>query len=282
MKICLQCNSINGGSYKFCTSCGTARGVTELSKTRETIDTNETIDTVTCTGYYSNNKICTTDQTPLPTISINSYWRYISIPNNTHVIFEYEPSTEIAYNVRIYPNTLEVEKEKNKITVKGGTVPEGDYCLTNQGLILRGEAESICLYGAKISLITEERAKHLMKSVALGAVGALATFGIGLVVGALHASKKYQLIEVRFSEAEFFIAECRPDAYQQLLTAVLTGNQVIGKKDFLDSIKNGQKVDDISKYFHSIKRKKDIEKYVIWAIVTVLIFASVLGGVNNR
>ena len=264
---CKKCNSDNNDSSKFCNQCGEL-----IQHSSSSTNPPNQSDRVTCVGYYSNKKICTTAQSPLPTISINSYWRNLFIPNNTHVIFDYDPSIEIAYNVRIYPNHLVIEKEKNKVTVKGGTVPEGNYFLTNQGLILRGETESVCLYGAKISLITEERAKHLMKSVALGAVGALATFGVGLVVGALHASKKYQLIEVRLSEAEFFIAECRPDAYQQLLTAVVTGNQSIGQKDFLDSIKNGQKIDDISKYFLDVKRKETIAMLTFWVVIALVLF----------
>jgi len=265
--ICIKCKHDNEYSSKFCSHCGES-----IQHSSPSTNLSSQTDTVTCVGYYSNKKICTTAQSPLPTISINSYWRNLFIPNNTHVIFDYDPSIEIAYNVRIYPNHLVIEKEKNKITIKGGPVPEGNYFLTNQGLILRGETASICLYGAKISLITEERAKHLMKSVALGAVGALATFGVGLVVGALHASKKYQLIEVRLSEVEFFIAECRPYAYQQLLTAVETGNQPIGQKDFLDSIKNGQKVDDISKYFLDVKRRETIAMFTVWGVIALVLF----------
>ena len=259
-------------------------------KLNETHQPDQT-DMVTCIGYYSNKKICTTEDSPLvtnlidsywrslsiPTIIIDSYWRNLTIPNNTYIIFEYDPSTEIAYNVRIYPNSLEIIKSENKVVVKGGTLQEGDYYLTNQGLILKGKTEIACLYGSKISLITEERAKHLMKSVALGAAGALATFGVGVVVGILHASKKYQLIEVRFSETEFFIAECRPDAYQQLLTATIADNPVIKQNDFLDSIKNGQEVDDIIKYFASVKKDKKIAKYAGWSILVIMLFIGIIG-----
>jgi predicted HTH transcriptional regulator len=205
MIVCNSCYSKNEDKVKLCNYCGASlskkhespksTNTTEKKTTYQlnniteheidSLSTNlsNQTDTVTCLGYYSNKGICTTSTSPLSTISINSYWRSFSIPNNTHIIFDYEPIKKVAYNIRIYPAPVNQTK-KNKLEVKGGTVPTGDYYLTNKGLILRGETESVCLYGAKISLITEERAKHLITSVALGVVGTLATFGVGLVVGA--------------------------------------------------------------------------------------------------
>jgi hypothetical protein len=292
MIVCNSCYSKNEDKVKLCNYCGASlskkhespksTNTTEKKTTYQlnniteheidSLSTNlsNQTDTVTCLGYYSNKGICTTSTSPLSTISINSYWRSFSIPNNTHIIFDYEPIKKVAYNIRIYPAPVNQTK-KNKLEVKGGTVPTGDYYLTNKGLILRGETESVCLYGAKISLITEERAKHLITSVALGVVGTLATFGVGLVVGALHASKKYQLVEIRFSESEFLIVECRPSAYEQLLTAEVTGNKAIAQRDFLDSIKNGKNTNDIAKYFSSVQEKEKITMFASWAVIALVL-----------
>lgn len=211
---CKSCKTINSSESKFCSECG--------EKLNQSVGT-------TYIGYLnSNGKLCE-NKNNIPLTGYRGYGvkKGFSAIQDSKVLFELVDSKIV--NLR----TLPCPKFKLgicKFDVKGGDCTAGEYvlsadgsCLVELGLSVSSEnykAGFMPLGGASVEVITEERAKEKLKSAVYGAVGALATLGVGLVVGVMHASKKFYLLEVRHENGSSIILECRPDAYQALLLAV--------------------------------------------------------------
>jgi len=257
--ICVKCKHDNEYSSKFCSHCGSE--ITSTGDIIKQINSSPSIEnnseSVNCLGRYKNGYICSSGgASELKQITINSFWKNIKPNNNDSVFFSYSPENKIATNVRAKPIFAD-PTQNYRIEVKGGVIPTGRYIISTNNTSLQNKksTEVYSLYGSTINITTEERAREKLKSVVIGAVGAIATLGIGLVVGALHASKKFLLIEVTLSNGDFFIAECRPDVYQKML--LTTKYKVeISQEEYIDSITAKNNTKNIEEFYKGAKNKE--------------------------
>ena len=203
---CVKCASAVDATCKYCPQCGQ---IVSICNSKETY-----------LGYMNASKhLCDDKKRPLNQFKSYSVKDGFSALAKTEVLFEVENYAVI--NLRSLPS---INYSSTTFDVKGGSVKPGQYTLSTDKSCLVNIANPkqswIALAGSSVEIITEERAKEKLKSAAYGAVGALATLGIGLVVGLLHASKKFYLVELISEDGNSIVLECRPNSYQELLLAI--------------------------------------------------------------
>lgn len=286
---CTNCGKENQDSNKFCFNCGLSLMEVisfKASCTREPMSTDSELPLLTtqveelptCKGRYYNGQIQSSGGiSTLNEIKITSFWKNKAIQDKSPIIFEYNPEKKEASNVRIIPIATGIG-ESSQIEVKGGSFKVGRYHIVGNGSALKNEhGDLIGLYNAQVSIISTERAQKKLKSVAIGAVGTLATLGVGAVLGAMHASKKYNTIEVETESGEFFIAQCRPKAYQNLYSAVKSNqNNCISNIELLESYYIPSESKNIESFFTSAKKKEGIVNLiycVFWGVFILVVLS---------
>jgi hypothetical protein len=282
--ICIQCKHDNKDSSKFCGQCGSKIITTDdmlrqINSTPSIKQCKENLppalgEDINCLGRYKNGYICSSGgASELKQITINSYWKGIKPNNNENVLFSYSPKNKTATNVRAKPIFAD-PTQNYRVEVKGGVIPTGRYIISTNNVSLQNKKSSkiYSLYGSTINITTEERAREKLKSVVIGAVGAIATLGVGLVVGILHASKKFLLIEVTLSNGDFFIAECRPDVYQKMLLTTKYEME-ISQEDYIDSITAKSNTKNIEEFYDKAKNKELIFNVVGGLFLLLILLA---------
>lgn len=264
---CSKCGKENNEDSNFCVHCG--QKLTQSTNLSETPHHHKNVilqdaNCIPCKGMISNGKILSSSGVgTINEIIIKSFWKDRVIRSKCSVLFDYNPNTKEAFNIREYPIGLGLG-ENNRIEIKGGSYKEGTYYIVGNGHGLRSETtDFIGLYNAKISVITAERAQQKLKSLAIGAVGTLATLGVGLVAGALHASKKYNTIEVETENGGFFIAQCRPQAYQTLYTAIKSNQNDINNFEAEEAYTKSPNCKNIEYFFPTTNTKE-----IAWNVVS--------------
>lgn len=204
--ICEKCSVNNAGDSKFCRNCGCAIVHDENNLT-------------TYIGYLNTDGILCELKTHLPLRKFKAIEnsKYFKVALDSEVLFEIDD--DVVINLRSLPA---LAPSFETFDVRGGDYPADDYSMSDDQICLISTKDRkvyVFLAGAKIEKITEERAQEKFKSVMIGSVGAIATLGVGLAVGVMHAAKKFYLLEVTLTNGKFLILKCRPKGYEQLLLA---------------------------------------------------------------
>lgn len=208
---------------------------------------------VTAKGIYSSGYVKHDSYFINETIKAETTWKNSSIPDNSQVLFEFDPQTEIALNVRQIP-TYEYNFEVN---VKAGNIVLGKYLLSDNGQVLRSsEGQLLPLLNSNLSVLTEERAKEKLKSFAIGGTLALFSLGVGAIAGIAHAAKKFLLVEVTTDGDEHFIVEMRPKHYELILTAKASFSEPVPSEEYRDSLIGLEKAKTIPEVIKLIQRQK--------------------------
>lgn len=290
---CTECGKECTATSNFCPACGKSlrepiRGNTEkvLKMSPRNSDIHNEArtlkdDTVLCLGMLKRGVIRSSNGVAIIRgIAIKSFWKGLPIKTDGLIYFDYNSVTKEAFNLRRAPTSSGIS-ENHRIEVKGGNFKEGTYYIVADGAGLISNSEKLIgLYNAKMSTISVDRAQQKLKSFAIGAVGTIATLGIGAVLGAMHASKKYNTIEIETENGDFFIAQCRPQAYQTLYTAIKENTNVISNKEFLELHKNNKKHKKIESFFSAANAKEgsySAISYVVLGLV-ILTVLSKCGG----
>lgn len=92
------------------------------------------------------------------------------------------------------------------------------------------------------------------------AIGALAILGVGAVLGAMHASRKYNTIKAETENREFFIAQYRPQAYQALYIAIKSNQGSISN---IEAYTKSSNCKNIEAFLKSANLKE-----TLWSVVT--------------
>lgn len=276
---CTECGKENPVGSKFCAGCGSVLTIiqnlnistihTALTETETETDKS---DIVVCNGYIKDNSVlCSAGLTTLKDIKIKSFWNNKPINSKCPIYFDYNPVTKEAYNVRkLFRYMLTGIGENNKIEVIGGNFKTGDYSIFADGAALKTiDDEFIGLYNAKISIVSVERAQNKLKSIAIGAVGSLATLGVGAVLGAMHASKKYNMIEVETEKGEFFIAKCRPQAYHTLYSAIKDNCNGVSNKEFEGMYKQKPQSKGIESFYREARSNSIILSIIVYGFIGI-------------
>ncbi|MDF0536010.1 hypothetical protein PY479_17240 [Shewanella sp. A32] len=202
--ICGACKAENDHNSMFCSNCGSA-----LLPVKNGV--------VTYRGYLNQNQVLCEFNTHLPLRKFKGISRLTGaqVVKGSEVLFEIDDDDIV--NLRSVP---EPAPSLETFDIRGGDYPTGEYVMSEDGACListKGQKIYAFLAGAKVEKITEERAQEKLKSVMIGSVAAIATLGVGLAVGAMHAAKKFYLLEVTLVSGKFFIVKCRPKSYEKLL-----------------------------------------------------------------
>jgi hypothetical protein len=273
---CTECGKENQEQNKFCFDCGNTLSREKIEEIVEAIIPTGTNNLPTCKGVYEQGTIKSSGGiSKIQGIKLISFYKNLPMPYKSEILFEYEHLKNEAYNIRPLPLKVTSLKDIGSIEVKGGHYKEGKYSITGNGLALSNDKteELITLYGCKIETITQERARKKLKSLAVGAVGALATLGVGVVVGLMHASKKYILAEITLSDGNMVIAEMRPQAYEKILLTSKKEYPSITQEEFLKSIERDKDTKNIEDYFTGAKVTQNINMFITYAVVGLIILA---------
>lgn len=288
---CTKCGKENEERNKFCFNCGCALNQTQSNHQDLRIlqETNNNLQTILqnpshipCKGMIKNGKVfSSTGIGAMSNIKIKSYWKEMKVIGKKQILFDYDPINKEAFNIREYPVAKGIS-ENYRIDIKGGDFKSGIYYIIGDGSGLRSEStDFVGLYNAKISVVTAERAQQKLKSLAIGAVGSLATLGIGAVLGAMHASKKYNTIEVETESGKFFIAQCRPLAYQTLYSAIKSNQGVVSNFEAEKAFTKSPNCKKIETFSTGANLKEIVSNIVTYGLVGLLLLAVLKACANN-
>lgn len=209
---CSECQLDNLTAGKFCSNCGQP-----LEMISQHISTKTS---KTYIGYLNaNGELCDkSGHNPLMPFDSISNLSGAIVENNTEVLFEVVD--RCAVGLRSIPSYTNAKLNFDEFEVKGGDYPTGKYSILEKySSLISNESPNnfIFIAGAKVEKITEERAQEKLKSVMYGSVAAIATLGVGVAIGLMHAAKKFYLLEITLTNGKFLIVQCRPSGYEKLI-----------------------------------------------------------------
>ncbi|ACK48854.1 hypothetical protein Sbal223_4394 (plasmid) [Shewanella baltica OS223] len=230
---CIECKFDNLTTGKFCSNCGQPLAILDGSTSTKIPPT--------YVGYLNaRGELCdSSGHNPLIPFSSISNLNGAIVEKNTDVLFEVVDGC--AVGLRSIPSFTTAKLNFDSFEVKGGDYPTGEYSIIGEYASLmsaNSPRKFIFIAGAKVEKITEERALDKLKSVMYGSVAAIATLGVGVAVGLMHAAKKYYLLEITLPNGKFLIVQCRPAGYEKIILTAKKKSLIDGDIDEVFDIEN--------------------------------------------